>query len=172
MSDSALAHEGPTEAKPERRRGGAGSCAVYLVVLVCILAPLSVLAVWLHDTVLDTDQYVSTVAPLAHDSTIQGAIATRITNSLVASTDLEARVADVLPARAPISAPAVVDGIKDVVHDLALRIVQSDQFANLWEQANRRGTPSSSPCSRARTSGTSRRRTVRWSCTWVRSSTG
>ena len=63
-----------------------------LVVLVCILAPVSVLAVWLHNTVLDTDQYVATVAPLAHDPAVQEAIATRVTNSLVASTDLEARV--------------------------------------------------------------------------------
>lgn len=60
-----------------------------LVVLVCILAPVSVLAVWLHSTVLDTDQYVATVAPLAHKPAVQEAIATRVTNALVASTDLE-----------------------------------------------------------------------------------
>jgi hypothetical protein len=98
---------------------------------------VSVLAVWLHDTVLDTDQYVATVAPLARDPAVQEAIATRTTNSLVASTDLEARVAALLPPRAPISAPAVVDGIKRVVHEFSLRLVQSDQFANIWEQANR-----------------------------------
>jgi hypothetical protein len=109
-----------------------------LVVLVCILAPVSVLAVWLHNTVLDTDQYVATVAPLAHKPAVQEAIATRVTNSFVANTDLEARVARVLPANAPFSAPAVADGIERVVHDFALRLVQSDQFATLWEQANRR----------------------------------
>ncbi len=112
-------------------------CAL-LVVLVCILAPVSVLAVWLHNTVLDTDQYVATVAPLADDAAVQEAIATRVTNSLVASTDLETRVARVLPARAPFSAPAVTDGITGVVHDVALRLVQSDQFATLWKEANRR----------------------------------
>jgi hypothetical protein len=102
------------------------------------LAPVSVLAVWLHSTVLDTDQYVATVAPLAHKPAVQEAIATRVTNALVANTDLEARVARVLPANAPFSAPAVVDGLQSVVHDFALRLVQSDQFATLWEQANRR----------------------------------
>jgi hypothetical protein len=121
-----------------RLRGGRRIVVGLLVLLVCILAPVSVLAVWLHSTVLDTDQYVATVAPLAHDSAVQEAIATRVTNSLVASTDLEASVARVLPARAPFSAPAVVDSIKGVVHDVALRLVQSDQFATLWEQANRR----------------------------------
>jgi hypothetical protein len=109
-----------------------------LVVLVCALAPLSVLAIWLHDTVLDTDQYVATVAPLAHDPAVQEAIATRVTNSLVASTDLDARLADALPPKASFAAPAVANAIERVVHDIALRFVQSDQFATLWEQANRR----------------------------------
>ena len=142
MSDSALAHEvptkAPTKAKATRVARWRRIVCGCLVVLVCILAPVSVLAVWLHDTVLDTDQYVATVAPLAHDSAVQGAVATRITNSLVASTDLEARVAEVLPPRAPFSASAVASGIKDVVHDVSLRLVQSDQFKTLWEQVNRR----------------------------------
>src|SRR5580765_2768641 len=109
-----------------------------LVVLVCALAPLSVLAVWLHGTVLDTDQYVATVAPLAHDPAVQEAIATRVTNSLVASTDLDARLAAALPPKASFAAPAVASAITRVVHDFALRLVQSDQFAKLWEVANRR----------------------------------
>jgi hypothetical protein len=138
VSDSALADEEPTKAKAKRVARWRRIVGGLLVVLVCILAPVSVLAIWLHNTVLDTDQYVSTVAPLARDSAVQDAIATRVTNSLVTSTDIEARVARVLPARAPISAEAVVDGITGVVHDLALRLVQSDQFATLWEEANRR----------------------------------
>ena len=138
MGDTGLADEGRTVA--DRRpvaRWRRIVCAV-LVVLVCILVPVSVLGVWLHGTVLDTDQYVDTVAPLADDPAVQEAIATRVTNSFVASTDLEARLADVLPARVPVSASAVADGIERFVHDLALRLVQSDQFATIWERANRR----------------------------------
>jgi hypothetical protein len=36
-----------------------------LLIVACVLTPLSVLAVWTKNTLLDTDQYVSTVAPLA-----------------------------------------------------------------------------------------------------------
>ena len=138
MGDTGLADEGRSavDRKPVARWRRI-VCAV-LVVLVCILVPVSVLGVWLHGTVLDTDQYVDTVAPLAHDPAVQEAIATRVTNSFVASTDLEARLADVLPARVPVSASAVADGIERFVHDLALRLVQSDQFATIWERANRR----------------------------------
>ncbi len=138
MGDTGLADEGRTVAdrKPVARWRRI-VCAV-LVVLVCILVPVSVLGVWLHGTVLDTDQYVDTVAPLAHDPAVQEAIATRVTNSFVASTDLEARLTDLLPARVPVSASAVAEGIERFVHDLALRLVQSDQFATIWERANRR----------------------------------
>jgi hypothetical protein len=125
----------PTDKPVARWRRGV---VALLVVLVCILTPVSVLAVWLHDTVLDTDQYVATVAPLAHDPAVREAVATRITNSLVAGTDLETRLAAALPAGAPVSARAVADGIERLVHDVARRLVQSDQFATLWEQANRR----------------------------------
>jgi hypothetical protein len=138
VSDTALAYEGPPIAKRKAFARWRRIVCGILVVLVCILVPVSVLAVWLHDTVLDTDRYVSTVAPLAHDPAVQEAIATRVTNSLVASTDLKARLADALPARSPVSASAVADGIQRVVHDFALRLVRSDQFATLWKQANRR----------------------------------
>jgi hypothetical protein len=138
VSDTALAYEAPAKAKDERVARWRRIVGGLLVVVVCILAPVSVLAVWLHSTVLDTDQYVATVGPLAHDPAVQEAIATRVTNSLVASTDLDARVAGALRPNAPFSAPAIADGIKRVVHDIALRLVQSDQFATLWEQANRR----------------------------------
>ncbi|MGH1553422.1 hypothetical protein ACRAWF_20060, partial [Streptomyces sp. L7] len=36
-----------------------------LIVLTCVLVPVSVLTVWVHDIVLDTDRYVATVKPLA-----------------------------------------------------------------------------------------------------------
>ena len=137
MSDTDLAVEGSAAPRTPVARWRRIVCAV-LVVLVCILVPVSVLGVWLHGTVLDTDQYVDTVAPLAHDSAVQEAIATRVTNSFVASTDLETRLADVLPAKLPVSASAISDGIERFVHDLALRLVQSDQFATIWERANRR----------------------------------
>ncbi len=109
-----------------------------LVVLVCVLVPVSVLGIWLHGTLLDTDQYVSTVAPLARDAAVQEAIATRVTNALVTSTDLESRLANVLPARVPLSASALTDGIAGFIHETALRLVQSDRFATLWEEVNRR----------------------------------
>jgi hypothetical protein len=47
------------------RRRGRRAAKVALLVLGCGLAVLSLVAIWLRVTLLDTDRYVQTVAPLA-----------------------------------------------------------------------------------------------------------
>ena len=109
-----------------------------LVVLVCVLAPISVLGVWVRNTVLHTDQYVDTMAPLASDPAIQQAVATRVTNTLVEQTGLEKKISNLLPTKAQKLAPIIVGGAEQVVHAAALKIVASDQFETLWREMNRR----------------------------------
>ena len=49
-----------------------------LLVLGCIFTQASrIHAVWIHNTLLNTDQYVSTVGPLASNSSVQNALALR-----------------------------------------------------------------------------------------------
>src|SRR4051812_3657674 len=62
-----------------RRRSRATASAV-LIALSCLLAPLAVTAVWLRGEVTDTDRYVATVAPLAHDAALQRAVAAEVTD--------------------------------------------------------------------------------------------
>jgi hypothetical protein len=109
-----------------------------LVVLVCVLTPISVLGVWVRNTVLNTDQYVDTMGPLASDPAIQQAVATRVTNTLVQETGLEQKISDALPTRAQKLAPVIVGGAEQVVHNATLRIVESDRFEKLWTEMNRR----------------------------------
>ena len=113
-----------------------------LVVFGCVLAPLSVLSVWLKTEILNTDNYVSTVAPLARNADVQNAIANRVTNTLVVGNgseqSLEQQVVDRLPAKAKFLGPKINDALASVVHDATLKLVQSDQFAALWKNANRR----------------------------------
>jgi len=73
-------------------------CAV-LVVLGCVFVPLSIHAVWIHNTLLNTDQYVSTVGPLAGNADVQNALAARISNTVVNSSDVEARIKGALPPK-------------------------------------------------------------------------
>ncbi|MEX1007951.1 MAG: hypothetical protein WD271_08930 [Acidimicrobiia bacterium] len=109
-----------------------------LVVLVCVLAPISVLGVWVRNTVLHTDQYVDTMAPLATDPAIQEAVATRVTNALIEETGLEQKISDLLPTKAEKLAPVIAGGAEQVVHTATLKIVESDKFETLWNEMNKR----------------------------------
>jgi hypothetical protein len=111
---------------------------VVLVVLGCVLAPIAVIGVWARNTVLETDQYVDTVGPLADDPAIQQALADRVTTRLFESVDVEAELSEALPDEADVVVPIVADGLERVVHDLTLRFAESDRFPQLWERINRR----------------------------------
>ncbi len=110
----------------------------FLVVLVCVLAPISVLGVWVRNTVLHTDQYVDTMTPLASDPAIQNAVANRVTNTLIEETGLEKKISDLLPTKAQKLAPVITGGAEQVVHTATLKIVESDQFVKLWKEMNKR----------------------------------
>ena len=64
--------------------------ATLLIVIACILAPVSGVAVWMKNLVTDTDRYVTTVAPLARDPAIQNAVADKITAEIFARLDVQA----------------------------------------------------------------------------------
>ena len=56
----------PTPAAgPATRRRWRTVVAALLLVLACLLAPLSLVAVWTRNQLTDTDRYVATVTPLA-----------------------------------------------------------------------------------------------------------
>jgi hypothetical protein len=130
--------EAESVATPRRAPRWRRALVAVLVVVGCILAPLSLMGLWLRAELLDTDTYVSTMAPLADNEDVQQALADRITNALVVDTSLEDEVADRLPERAQFLAPKLTDAFESVVHDAALKVVQSDQFSDLWERVNER----------------------------------
>jgi hypothetical protein len=109
-----------------------------LVVAGCVLAPISVAGVWLHDTLLNTDHYVSTIGPVADNAAVQDALANRITNALVQGSQLDTKIKDALPPRASFVAPFLANGITQFVHTAALKVVQAPKFSQLWKTLNRR----------------------------------
>ncbi|MER8013420.1 hypothetical protein ACIQ7S_10805 [Streptomyces griseoluteus] len=134
------------ESRPAPVRHRARSaCAAVLIVLGCLLAPLALVATWTADLADDTDQYVATVAPLAHDPAVQDAAAARITDELMRYLDLADLLKDVAPADRPRLEKALGalgksldDAISGFVQDKAREVVASDTFARFWTDANRR----------------------------------
>jgi hypothetical protein len=121
--------------------------AAILIVAGCLLAPVSVLAVWTANQVSDTGRYVANVEPLIHDSAIQSALTDKITTKVTsyihvtAYTDQAAalltskglpRVGALLKTFAPSISSAVTGFIHSAVH----KLVTSPQFARAWVKAN------------------------------------
>ncbi|GAB1339652.1 hypothetical protein ACE1SV_62420 [Streptomyces sp. E-15] len=120
--------------------------AAVLIVVGCVLAPLSAVAAWAADEVGDTDRYVDTVAPLASDPAVQNAVADRVTDALMSHIDLPALLADAAPGDRPLLEKALggrlgdsLEGaVRSFVHDKAREVAASDAFRTVWTDANRR----------------------------------
>lgn len=132
-------------------RIGRSTVSAILIVLTCILVPLSVITVWVHDIALDTDRYVATMAPLATNPAIQDAAVNRIVQAVDVHVDGHQVTSDVaawleargLPPRAGAAVaalgPQLDDAINATVTKVAGKFVRSDAFANVWTGANRAG---------------------------------
>ena len=119
-----------------------------LLVLTCVLTMSAVAAAYLRSEVLDTDRYLATVAPLSSDPVIQAEIADQVTEQITSRVDIEgltrealAAVTQATPRVAPYVtglAPVIADQAATLIHDTTARLVATEQFDDLWIQANRR----------------------------------
>ncbi|MFE3855119.1 hypothetical protein ACFXPN_28800 [Streptomyces griseorubiginosus] len=128
-----------------RRRPVRSLLAALLVVLGCVLAPLSVVASWSADVIGDTGRYVKTVEPLADDPDIQREAARRVTDAVMSHLDLTALLSGAAPAERPRLEQAlgklgdsIEDAVRSFVQDKAQSVIASDTFHRVWRDANRR----------------------------------
>jgi hypothetical protein len=111
-----------------------------LVVLAVIVFTVTVPAAWGARTVLNTDRYVATVAPLADDPAVQQAIATRLTDEVFAALNVQEVISDTLASigeRATLLAGPLTNALHGFVQEQVLKVVQSDAFETFWVDANR-----------------------------------
>jgi hypothetical protein len=135
--NEALKASGDPPAKGKAKRRATTTVSWVLLVLACLLAVVSVLTVFVRNQLLNTDTYVATMAPLASNPAVQTQLATRVSEELIARTDLQARVKDVLPARAGFLAEPIAAQVQNATYTIALRVVQNEKFEQLWIAANR-----------------------------------
>jgi hypothetical protein len=118
------AHPGPEAAAApsgERRGGGplgvARSLAIGLVfILACLSLVLATTTWWLHDTVLDTENFVAVTGPLVESEQVQAALVEVTVNQVDEALDL-----------GPIA--------RYVVTGIAREVYASDAFAQIWARA-------------------------------------
>jgi hypothetical protein len=120
------------------RRPARRASVVALLVLGCGLAVLSVVAIWLRVTLLNTDRYVDTVAPIAADPPVQKAVADKLSGVIESKIDVQALARDVLPRRVDVLAPAIASGVQSTIRSQLNAFTSSTRFQQLWKEANRR----------------------------------
>jgi hypothetical protein len=144
------ADEGRTEPQiREPRRRWRTIVATGLIVVACLLAPLSVVSVWASQQISDTDRYVETVSPLAENADVQAAVTDEITNQIFTYIDIDALVHQALDALSKqglspkaasqlqgLSIP-LSSAIENFTRTQVAKIVASPQFATAWDAANR-----------------------------------
>ena len=152
LSDSERAELERLRADAAARRPSGRARAVTAVVMIvvgCLLAPMSAIAIWTGNQLSDTDRYIATVAPLADDPAIQNAVANRTTTVIMRRLDVQHLLPQVVTALERRGLPPrlgdrlgglagpITGGVQGFVHDQTRQVVRSDAFANLWVKGNR-----------------------------------
>ena len=131
-----------------RRRGWRTPVAVLLIVVGCVLAPLSVVAVWTANQVSDTSRYVANVEPLIKDPAIQNALTNKLTTEIVtrinvkgltdqAAADLARKGLPRISALLRGVSGSLASGVAGFVHSSIHKIITGPRMANAWVQVNR-----------------------------------
>jgi len=137
-----------SDLRPRHRFSWRTPVAVVLIVLGCVLAPLSVIGVWTANQVSDTNRYVANIEPLIHEPAIQNALTDKITVAITSRLDVSGRAseaADVLTSKGlprvgtllKTFAPTLAGAINSFVHNTVHKLVTGPRFANAWIQVNR-----------------------------------
>jgi hypothetical protein len=122
--------------------------ATLLIVLGCILAPVSVLAVWTANQVSNTNRYVANVTPLISDPAIQNALTDKITNEIVTQLNvpgLTSQAATLLDQKGLTRVSTLLQGfsgslesaVQGFVHTRVHKIITGPRMASAWVQVNR-----------------------------------
>jgi hypothetical protein len=136
-ADEVTAPPEPASRRPRLSRTRSVTAWV-LVVLISLLFPLSVMTVWVVNTVTNTDHYVETMAPLATNPVVISHASTRLTDELFSRVNVEQKIAGILPKKAkPVAAP-LTSTMQGFVGREVNRALSSTLFQKVWNNGNRR----------------------------------
>jgi hypothetical protein len=99
-------------ARERGRPGWRPVVSTVLVVFGCLVAPVALTAVWLHNQVADTDRFAATVHPLVRDPAVRAALTDRVTETVFTYVDVR-QLAD-----EAVDALALPPRVEDRLHDL------------------------------------------------------
>jgi hypothetical protein len=131
-----------------RRLGWRGPVAVLLIVVGCIMAPISVLSVWTANQVSNSDRYVANVAPLINEPAVQRALTDKISAAVSsqvdakgvasrAATQLSSRGLTRLGALLSNFSASIAGAVDGFIYSTVAKAVSGPAMASLWVRGNR-----------------------------------
>ena len=122
----------------DKRWGVRSIVAVLIFVITVALTPVAMVGHWGHATVVNSEQFLATVGPLAESPQVQAAVSEAVTAALVKQVDTTAIVGDFLGGllnndqlSASLSAP-IAAGVNKLIGQLVQGFIASDAFQKVW----------------------------------------
>ena len=139
-----------TQPRPRRPTNWRTPVASLLIVLGCLLAPVSVLAVWSSNQISNTSRYVDTVSPLIKEPAVQAALTDKISTAITNHVNFKNYVNGAAAQLAKKGLPrlgslisgfsgSVASGLASIVHRTVANIVARPAVARFWVRVNERG---------------------------------
>jgi hypothetical protein len=129
---------------PVTRKRWRGRSIVSLIIFIIatLLTPVAVIGHWGHQTVVDSQQFIDTVGPLAENPEIQQAVADVVSNAIIEQIDTAELAGGLLGALIPneqlgdlLSGP-IKAGIDGLIRGGVERFVSSNAFQEAWVRIN------------------------------------
>ena len=121
--------------------------ATVLIVIGCVLAPVSVIAVWTANQVSDTGRYIANIEPLIHEPAVQNALTDKVSTAITshlnvtgltgqAATQLQDKGLTRLGGLLKSFDPSITSAVDGYIHSTVHKIVTGPRFAQAWIQVN------------------------------------
>ena len=108
-----------------------------LVVVATLLTIIACFAVWVQRQALETNEWVKTSGKLLQNPDIRDALANYSVDQLYANVNVEGYIKPLLPKDIQAAAGPASTGLRQLAVDGAQKVLATDRFQQLWENANR-----------------------------------
>ncbi len=134
---------------PKRRFSGRLFGAAVFILIGALLSPTALIVAWAHAEFTNTDRFVATFAPLADDPAVQALLIDRITTVIDEKVDIDQTTSDLFDGLAQLDLPPraiaalgllegpATEGVRSLIDTATTKVVESEAFASIWEQALR-----------------------------------
>lgn len=126
-----------TQSQPPERHGLRRFLAGLSVILACLLAVISVYAVFLQQALLDTERYTANMHEIIKEPAVKQAVSQYATDELFIALKAQERISDLLPEKAKIVAAPATLWLKGFTQQEIQALLETKQFEEIWTKVNK-----------------------------------